>query len=61
MDFTGCCEKAERILTGAFPIDQLNTTTAWIIQHLTYIVGSKEAIKGTITEEEFIGKNLSMG
>jgi hypothetical protein len=56
MDFTGCCKKAERILTGTFLTDQMDTTTKWIIENLTYVVGSKEAIQGLITEEEFISK-----
>jgi hypothetical protein len=48
--------KAEQILTGTYPTQQLDTTTQWIVDHLQYVVGSKEAIKGSITEDEFLGK-----
>jgi hypothetical protein len=51
MDFTGCCEKAERILTGTYSTDQLNISTSrWIVQNM-YVAGHHEAIKGTINEE----------
>jgi hypothetical protein len=34
----------------------LDTTTQWIIENLQYVVGSQEAVKGNITEDEFLGK-----
>ena len=56
MDFEGTCHKAESILNGTYNTDNMDEATKWLLEHLKYTVGSKEAIESKLTEGEFQGK-----
>jgi hypothetical protein len=56
MDFTACCDKAEAILNGTYNTQELDAATEWIVEHMKYILESKDAITHDISTEEFVNK-----
>ena len=56
MDFEGTCAKAEAILTGTMDTSDMDEATQWLMSHLRFVAGNRDAIDHVLTSDDFQGK-----
>ena len=57
MDFTGTCHRAEQILDGTYPMEDVDELTKIFLEALQYVSAEdKDFISPKLTSEEYLGK-----